>query len=180
LNTPTIEAPTSTSDNTNTPYNATSSELDFGQFSKWRMRETSQNIGVHGIFGGSRARPGPCENSRRHQKCLQNGCYRAAKIGQSPAEAAAENSNMSRWCVSPTLPIGCDRAPALAALARFAPRRPRQAGPRAVYSLRLASMSRRCCASVEPNSFAFSYHARAIAGSAKVPRSPRSPSATGS
>jgi hypothetical protein len=46
------------------------SELDFGEFSKRRMREMSQNIGVHRIFSGSRARPGPCENSRRHQKYL--------------------------------------------------------------------------------------------------------------
>jgi hypothetical protein len=61
-------------------------ELDFGQFSKRRMREMCQNIGVHRIFSGSRARPGPCENSRRHQKYLQNGPFRAAKIGQSPAE----------------------------------------------------------------------------------------------
>jgi hypothetical protein len=45
-------------------------QLDFGQFSKRRMREMSQNIGVHRIFSGSRARPGPCENSRRHQKYL--------------------------------------------------------------------------------------------------------------
>jgi nucleoside-diphosphate-sugar epimerase len=45
-------------------------ELDFGQFSKRRMREMSQNIGVHRIFSGSRARPGPCENSCRHQKYL--------------------------------------------------------------------------------------------------------------
>jgi hypothetical protein len=62
------------------------SKLDFGHFSKRRMREMSQNIGVHRIFSGSRARPGPCENSRRHQKYLQSGRFQAAKIGQSPAK----------------------------------------------------------------------------------------------
>jgi hypothetical protein len=54
------------------------------------MREMSQNIGVHRIFSGSRARQGPCENSRRHQKYLQSGRFRAAKIGQSPDEMLNE------------------------------------------------------------------------------------------
>jgi hypothetical protein len=53
----------------------------------------SQNIGVHRIFSGSRTRPGPCENSRRHWKYLQSGRFRAAKIGQSPAELMNPNSD---------------------------------------------------------------------------------------
>src|SRR6266571_5505881 len=61
-------------------------DLDFGQFSKWRTRGMPQNMGVRRIFGRSRARPGPCKNSRRHPKCLQNGRIHSIKIGQSPAK----------------------------------------------------------------------------------------------
>ena len=103
-------------------------ELDFGQFSKRRMREMSQNIGVHRIFSGSRARPGPCENSCRHQKYLQNCRFRAAKIGQSPAEALARMiAVLYSWCAPASfvatkrVPINTPDAPARSARRICAP-----------------------------------------------------------
>jgi hypothetical protein len=120
-------------------------ELDFGQFLKRRMRETSQNIGVHRLFSGSRARPGPCENSRRHRKYLQTGRFRAAKIGQSPAEMECfyEPETIA------TMKIVFDEA--CAALPRSAPHRAHAPSLRNVFSrmLQQASAIRRTCALAE-------------------------------